>query len=78
VGNGKIFALCSVTRLGDFGNFGQLFENYKSSPNFSRGVVCELIFAKMGWASFWAIFFTNTSDHSGLMPQFMSSIAIGT
>jgi hypothetical protein len=43
-------------------------KNYSNSPKFwatfsTVKVIYVLIFAKMGWATFWARFFTNSSGH---------------
>jgi hypothetical protein len=56
-----------VTRLGEFSPDGQLFtlafliKYYKSS--FFLGYILST--ATNGWAKFWAIFFTNSSDRPG-------------
>jgi hypothetical protein len=51
---------------------GSFSENYKSSPQFLdyffHDYGCALILAKMDWAAFWAIFFTNSSGHFGKVP----------
>jgi hypothetical protein len=52
--------------------FGQFLDNYKSSRQHvvaAFSTVHELYlsinFDEMGWAMFWAIFFTNPSGHPG-------------
>jgi hypothetical protein len=61
--------------------FGQFFENYTISPHFGAtfflSIDYVLISAKMGWATFWAIFsqtylVTLLGDHS-LVPFFSSA-----
>jgi hypothetical protein len=57
---GRIFASWAIAFFGHF-------LKYKSGPNFGLHFFnhnsCLLISAKMDWARFWAIFFTNASGH---------------
>jgi hypothetical protein len=49
--------------------FGQCFEDYTSSPHrratFFYGKSDLFFFTKMGLATFWAIFSTNSYSHPG-------------
>jgi hypothetical protein len=69
-----------VTRFGNFSHIGELFslctflENYRSSLNvwvllfYGNSYLCIDFDKKWAWATFWAIFFTNSSGHPGSAP----------
>jgi hypothetical protein len=53
--------------------FGQFYENYRSSQSifatFFHDVSCsQMLTKKLRWATFWAIFFTNSSGHPASNP----------
>jgi hypothetical protein len=50
---GRLFAL------------GSFFENYKSSPNFLGKRYALILTKKIGWATFWPIFYANSSGPPG-------------
>jgi hypothetical protein len=68
-----------VTRLGEFSSNEWLFtlssfiKKFRRGPyfwaTFFHGKGCGCFFQKMGWATFWTIFFTNSSGHPALCPR---------
>jgi hypothetical protein len=62
---GRIFVLWMIVWM-------SVLENDKSSPHFwpnfwatfPHSLKYAIILTNMGWATFWAIFFTNLSGHS--------------
>jgi hypothetical protein len=62
--------------LGEFSPLGQLlnFKNTKVAQFFGSAFSTEkvlyiFILTKTGWATFWAIFFTNSSGHPASGPH---------
>jgi hypothetical protein len=71
------FSVPRVTRLGEFWPFGRLFTfesffvNYKSIKNvWAIFSTTQDFLRHMGWATLWAIFFTNSSGHTVRFPLF--------
>jgi hypothetical protein len=69
---GRIFAYWAIVY------FGQFIENYGSSPDFcapfSHGNCAKLNLEKLVLATFWAIFFTNSSGHPARGASFVAEI----
>jgi hypothetical protein len=56
-----------------------VLENCRSSTHFwttlFHGKRYTLIWTKMGWATFWAIFFANSSGHPGRYPEMVRMLS---